>query len=443
MLFRNPSGSLNGGVARLSALLAMQNLEDPLPTITNQLIADGFNVLSSVLNIKALVTAPDGRIVFRPAWAYFTTSSGEMFIFIAGAEARNDAQVVWDGVTGATPVTSLTGSSVVSDGMVAAQAIFDGFAAGVPIPVNTYIATYSAGGPVGYFLASILRNTTTIARQIVLATFASPKPNRPSQGPLYHAQDETHWTLSDDPVPFIPPTITSFQRILAGYSVVQGNNMQGWVRFPNHVEIRLNGQLHFCDDPTQVGVDVVTAIRTWIANADAGLATSHSVETYISRFTAAGATVPASDAPYMPDTTSGGTSGGSDEFPSGSHGAPLVDQLLTSSAIRTLEAENAQTIFSSGAVQSGEPVIIPPLQWFRTYRAGHVWFVMLGEVTIAAAPHKRGAHQLARLGNAFLRSLQSRAGVSSDDLAAAFGEYLVTASTPGSGFQPLLPTALN
>ena len=74
---------------------------------------------------------------------------------------------------------------------------------------------------------------------------------------------------------------------------------------------------------------------------------------------------------------------------------------------------------------------------------GRIWFVTLGETTIAAAPHKRGARQLARFGNAFLRSLQSRAGVSTDDLVAAFQDYLAQAGTPANGFAPVLADELN
>lgn len=437
MLLDRQPWSTNAALLRTAVLLELdgEGRQSVLDQILND---DGCEVTRSEIVYGSVMSNTSGPTGVRPHcyWA-FTRNAGHQ-VFLGGATTRTRTQAIVD-MLADPPDTYLNDRSPFVgpyDGGAAALAALPPFSDSRDN--DTTITGYSLGGAVGFWLIQKILEVYGRTDFTKLCTFGMPKPYRYDKRPGFTSFNQCHWFLSDDPVRIVPPDLTFYQRFVAGFSRFQAARMSGYVSVGNSWEILKSGQGRYRAEPSELGPDPVQAIRDWIALAESGTPTSHSLTTYQARIIANGGRLPDEVDQYVPDSGAGGTGGGSDDHPPTSTTPQIISPILTNSAAGVIQQEYAQTIFRVARDQTAAPVIIPPAQQFSTYRSGKVWFVQFGDTTFAVGPHKRGARQLARAGNAMLRSMQARGGISAADLESAWNAYLGAAANPADGFQPLM-----
>lgn len=445
MLAFNLADDKSASVFRAGVLKSMNDSGDPMnvSSAISLVRADGVPIYGQAVFQETRLAENNRPSAFVPRTLILDCGSLGWLVFILGVSDQSGARFYLKTITDPSDGSFLNFSPVLVSNRRAASYINANFFSGSPWPQRVVMAGHSVGGAVAYWLQAFPLERNGSNSRVTVTTFGSPRVARQNNQPTYVTSDSCHWMNSDDAVPHIPPALTDWQRWWAGFSTTQHENMSNWLRPARSADIDLSGEDSWRQLPSQTG-DPVDAVRRWVSLGEQGVQTTHSLDAYIARLTLAGGRVSQADSPYIPgsrDTTSSG--GGGSSEPSGTPTPAVADPLLTASEIRTIGASETQTIINNGNTQNSTPVVIPTLQWFNVYRSGRTYFVTLGLITVAAAPHKRGAHQLARLGNAFLRSLQNRAGVSTDDLLAAFTVYLEQASDPTAGFQPVMADSVN
>jgi hypothetical protein len=352
---------------------------------------------------------------------YCALSGGDMFMFLGGLTDDRGARNVWDGYIG-----SRFSSSTDEPNPVFLSAMQSALSV-IPLPVNIlterlHVVGYSAGGAVAILMPA-LQTAFEFRPRMHITTFGSPRPAGRRVVDLNSGQDICRWFNSDDVVPWIPPELSNWTFYWTyGYNFNQVARVNSYWQGHGGVEIALDGTLTTRGSPSQVDLNLVRAMETWMAAAAANRENSHSLTAYIGRIRAAVSQLPSEG--YTPDTSAGGTGGGGES-------PREIERILS----------QQQTIFTAGHGTGGSgAVTIPTAQQFRAFRKGRVWYVSFGDRIIAGGFKKRGARQLANRGNSMLRSLQNRGAVQPEALAEQWRLYLEAATDPASGFDPQLNT---
>lgn len=439
-LLLTPSYDSNGALFRLTLLRAVQN-DVSQESINEMVRADGEIVNTSFKIDAATYSVTGGGRVFRSKVSVVRTNNVDLLI-AGGVSNREEGEKAWETYYNAGAFHTFLVASDGPAGLIESARQFMlnpqmSFAS-----ANFQIIAYSYGAAWSHFVWNFWNSLAYAASQKTFVTFGGTKAAKGFGTANIQPTDTRHWFLSDDPVPLIPPNPTSAQRILAGMTVGQGQNISGYSYCAGGVEVTLSNLYRGTPSPDEVGLDPVTAIRNWISVAAQGLQNSHSLDTYIARFNAAGARLPEAEHPYAPDTATGGTGGGGDYDGATNQTPAVIAPIATVGEIRAAEASVVQTQFESGRVQSAHPPIIPQEQEFIAFRRGRLWFVSFRGQTIAAAPHRRGARALANAGNDMLRKLQIKATVDPEQLVQAMSAYLASASDGAQGFSPPMAQGL-
>jgi hypothetical protein len=351
---------------------------------------------------------------------FSTTDNQNMCVFISGVKTQAAGEGVWNGYTGTGTPFSI--GPYDNDYLVGiATDLFNRLSPFISRRRNVWIVGYSAGGVVGEILRRLILASAPDT-VISLTGVGSPKFQkdidvRQGQG------DETYLiTCDDDPVPLIPPSVSVWDRVMAGLNYWQGERIQHFKPWPSGTNIDPTGGFTGGASPARLPTPPLTAIGSWLNQANQGVLTVHSIEVYQARISLATGTMsaPPATAPVAPPAF---------------NPAPA-----TVAVIRGAITTSQQTIFTDGNRQNANPVVIPDDRLFTARRRGKVWRVYFGDVEIATAPKRKRALALKNEGNAFIRRLQNEAIVNADALAQCWSDYLAVASDPTSGFVPALNT---
>lgn len=422
-------------------MLRWVSQSEGVDAVRQMLEADG-NPVTRCEFFQRNVTLLDGASIFVPNSIVAVTQNQGTVILLDGVLTHRAAQVVWDQYTDPAEETLFFTSPGGYGFRRAATEILTYPQRYGTSFVRPHIVGYSAGGGVAYWLARFMNPPGGPNPPSSLTTFGMPKPLKQGQFGAEFGNNGAHWILSDDPVPLVPPPISTYQRIMGGLSIFQGRRISGYCTPQGVLQITLNGSIIREPLPSQVGADPVSAIQRWIQLADEGVATSHSLDAYVGRLLAAGASLPIAEQPYAPDTSDGGTGGGMD-YPDAAGSTPAVVvgpdlQTALQGAINVVAEEQLM----SAQRQNAQPPTIPDDRAFHAVRRGRTWYVTFSGEIFASAPHRRGARSLAATGNLFIRKLQTRAGVDTNALVNQWADYLLGAVDPATGFRPTMEEGL-
>jgi len=412
MILDEGTQSLNAAAARLRVLQQI-NGDDWQGRCDALLIEYGAIIRNSgriALNYLGSTTICKG---------YWAAVENNLYIFVGGAEDSFAAQTIWDGYVDGTFASAVNVTNPVYTNMLD-DLLRSGSYAYALLAARIILVGHSAGGAMLLnFLEQLGSDYFHPFTDIV--TFGSPKPFGRNRAGLYTTGGVTRFMNIDDAVPYIPPQVTLYERLVSlGVSTWQGARIAAFVQPRGGLQIDLAGRITERVYPNEGSLTRVQHIQRWLSDARLGVENGHSLDVYAARIAAAIALQPTG-------------------VPATMRGSPADTTLAPTRPDVGRQIATIQTSFNSTYPSSGvESVVIPPVQQFRAVRSGMVWYVYFGKRIIATAGHKRGARQLARMGNAFLRSLQQRSIVNADTLARQWEEYLAAASDPTSGFEPQL-----
>jgi pimeloyl-ACP methyl ester carboxylesterase len=353
--------------------------------------------------------------------AYSCITATDQLILIRGIENQRQGQAVVDGYTGSNPLGNKPESRHHAYAKRWATGIYDNVKdvfRGGPTP----IVGYSFGGLVAWYLAELFLEVAEDGSVPWIVGIGAPKIPRRLVELIGNKVDPYALVNDDDPVPVMPPTLTAWQRFMAGLSIYQYQNCEDFQSWPLGSILTADAVLRQGTQPTSFVGPAMTELASWLARANAGLLTPHSISVYAARLAAT-----------LPPTVTTVT-----VAPSGPPATP--DPVTPPAIIRRTVADQQQTSFTDGNRQNAIPVQIPDHQLFTVARQGKIWSVYFGGTLIATAPKKRRARALKNEGNAFIRRLQNEGVVFTEALAATWAEYLAAASDPNSGFVPQLNT---
>jgi hypothetical protein len=308
---------------------------------------------------------------------------------------------------------------VFSDAAVSIQTSIK--AAGISWPPQIWVGGYSFGGAVGELLPSITRLDPPGWLTSTVHSFGAPRPGGRTIG---HQIDGSttlfRWMNDNDPVPLVPPRAEDFPGIVVAFGIAGALRAQYFVQPAGGISLARNGSAQVSDLPQAAQASFTMSLAQWLFDIDNNVPADHALSEYLRRLLLL--TQSASDR--------GSASRSHIEQPDRA-GAAMVRQhaFAYATAVRGLEER-----------QNAVPQVTPqPALFFATKRA-HTWHVQFSDQIVAACGTRRSALRLARLGNDWLRDLQTRAAVDPNAVLQSLSLFLTLAQEPASGFAPLLNT---
>lgn len=355
-----------------------------------------------------------------PRWAVVATPGATIF-FIGGIETLVQGQGIWNAYLGgyANVFTSQPQNSWFQN---AAQQIYDTAVGQYRSNVPVFIG-YSAGGAIAYHSRKKFFDATGSPSSAVCTLFGAPKARARDVTPLGNQSTLVCWNNVDDAVVNVPPQLSQWERFVAGFSVFQLTRLNNYFWYQEYRAIGLTGTVETSGGNFFQGVPDSVSVGAWLNQAVNGIENPHSIHVYVARLTLAAALYTPQNQPMD------GIGGGEDEPPE-----------LTPGVGRSAQAVSVQTIFADASRQNQQPAVIPVAQQFNWRRSGRIYYVTFGGTDIAIAPKKKRAKALARVGNDWLRRLQTEAVVAPEAIVQQFETYVNAATDPAGGFTPLLNT---
>jgi hypothetical protein len=348
---------------------------------------------------------------------YCLTADRRLFLFIDGCNTAADGQAVWDAYCG-----NIAGSGEVFNSYFSfrGQQLRSLVGGQSQVCQSMTVVGYSSGGPVGFWAIKYITDVFSGPLPNELISFGSPKAAERVDYNIVPVGQYSTWFLADDPVPLIPPLISTWPRIMAGLSLWQGQRLDLFRGLPGGIMVGLSGQVTPATMPPSSALLPTAQIGNWIYQTEQGIETPHAITVYVARLMLAVQAL-----------------GGGQSIERASEPVPHETPTPVRE-IRAAIASTVQTQFTDASRQNAQPVIIPDGEAFTTQRKGKVWYVLFRGTPVAVAPRKRRAHGLANDGNAWLRRLQNEGQVYTQDLGNEIVQYLADASNPLGAFQPIM-----
>jgi len=354
--------------------------------------------------------------------AYSFQGPNGIHVFVGGLESRAQAEAVWDGYTGPKGFISELGEN---EWFRAAALEITTQVLSLYAPrQNLYLSGYSAGAGVCWHIPQYFDPINTVESRKWFTALNSPCPSTFRADFHPPIEQRCHWFCSDDPITLVPPSPTTFQAFAANLSLRQIRRISAYRQWRNGLAVSQTANITPSWAATDLPGDAVTTIQRWIATAEAGVQTPHSLPVLVSRLELAMSRL-APNRQVVPSPVT-----------------PTPGHTLTVREADGVITNVVQTAFNDASRQNAVPVSIPRERLFYAAREGRIWYVWFGNVKVALAPFKRRARGLANDGNRFIRRLQNEAVVNAEVLAQQWVAYLAAASTPDSGFTPQLNTRL-
>jgi pimeloyl-ACP methyl ester carboxylesterase len=294
---------------------------------------------------------------------------------------------------------------------------------GIGVSSNVTIAGHSMGGAVGQALTLVMNgNNPNIIPNWV--TFGGPKAGATQVRDALNRLPGIRFFTPEDPVPLFPLTVDEAPWLAFFFSAEQMAATGSWVQPHGGLEVDDQGGLTPAEKPSNAALSPITSLFAWIVSLDGTELNNHSIATYQGRLRKAQTLSPTPHANVTPL--------GQEERP----------QTFTRQYVQQRGAAYETAIFDQSRQQTAAFVSVPTAQAFRAARVGGVWYVLFGDLTIAAAPHRRGARSTARQMNAAFRQYQSVALADPGAFIERLTAYLQVASDPAGGFNPVLPVTV-
>lgn len=282
-----------------------------------------------------------------------------------------------------------------------------------------YLTGHSYGGGLLSVTALLLRSRYP-DDEIQLCTFGSPRPGDDAMCRTMRSVVVRRWMNAADPVPRFPPHFgeAPVASVAAGFAIARTWGAYSQPR--GGVVLYPDGLLATKALPPLVHPIQDALLVDWMSGVGGIQSAEHTLVTYRRNMTDAlertGQVAP---------------------LPLGSVGGDKGEQLSLEEFLRRATVAAA----SQGITASSEGdkvTYIPMASRTTVSKIGTEYAVLWGNGIIAAGKTLAGARAFKRDFNKALRSMQNLAFVNETALNAALADYLFAASTPGSGFEPIL-----
>ena len=286
-------------------------------------------------------------------------------------------------------------------------------------PRSLLLVGHSAGGAMLHYFGQVYKETIA-GLPVRIITFGSPKAGG---SVLANAQSEgtvTRWMNDGDPVPDVPPPLAGLSSWGLIYSALIVQRLGKFVHSHGGVALAVDGT--FVDrtlpriTPLNWPIAVGAAVFSYTVSSDG----PHSIAEYYRRLSLAVAASPVAD----PQTGGGGDYGGG------------FDE--STPAIQALLVQAQQNVFAREVGRAINDIVVPLDAEFRYRREGRIWSLYFAGDFVAIGPSKKRARAMARIGNEFLRRLQTGGVVDTGQFIQTFQQYLTRAADPLGGFNPPL-----
>ncbi len=265
----------------------------------------------------------------------------------------------------------------------AARVIVDTFGAPDIVQAsNVYLVGHSYGGAVCQALASLLMNAFASIRGIW--SYGSPRPGTTVlQGRIATLQHH-RWYCDDDPVRWVPPHTdeVSLVGLFGNSSLAIGCNRQ----VQTATGYSLSGLGETVADPGEPTVlhAVGLSILTWVTGGNGFGSVNHALPEYKRRFQQALPIKP--DGPSVPRTQA-------EESPGTLR--PREVEMQQEASVPLVESQLANPASAISQEVRSYPDHVPNVRYKRR-RAGPIWVVKYGDLTVDVGPGKRAAGRKAR-----------------------------------------------
>lgn len=340
--------------------------------------------------------------------------------FVSGVLSADAGSRIWQGYTegGVFEINTGENTGLEAWSLLAYPLLINGTGPGVNRDVWV---GHSAGGTSLYYLG---KRHTGIYQQIAnLQNFAigSPKAARFRQWDANVKGTWRHLFNDDDPVPFIPPQLTDWERFWAGMSMFEARAIMGYSFIPGGKQLDVLGNVSYRNAPSNIGPSPPAAVGAWLNAVQSSRTTSHSLESYLARVRLYNA----ANNPPAPIPAQ----------------AIIVQRERIPPAVqieRAIDAAQASVVSNTTRNVGETQTVIPSVALFKAFRRGRLWYVSFRGQQIALAPNKKRARGLARTGNDFLRRLMIEHEVSGNILTTQLANWIIEAASDNGDYFPVL-----
>lgn len=344
------------------------------------------------------------------------------FLVIDGASTQAQCRAIWDGYRGNALVNYFREDAYNPVFRAAAEACLDPIARAYNSQVGPYEAIgYSYGGAIAQNFAKTWTDQGN-APLLAITAFGAPKPAGAWLRLSLPRTRSMHWVNDNDPVPLVPPQLTTWQRVYADLTFQQAWNVNTFVDGSHMIRLNQDGTATANAGPITPPDGEVASVERWMIETERGTLTGHSFGVYVNRLFSLG-----SSRSTSPTVDAREPLGGGGDFDSPRAAERAISQLQS-------------TIVHAAQSDYRPSPTIPSQRAYRAVRRKRIWYVELGGRIICSGTTRRTAQAIARSGNYHLRRLLSSHSVSVGEYESAFASTLEEMSTPGGGYVPLLNT---
>lgn len=281
---------------------------------------------------------------------------------------------------------------------------------------------HSAGGAVALALGRYIRLVTPTPPDIEIVTYGSPKPGNRDFAIAVSSYRVARFMLAIDPVPLVAPTLADLVAARIPWTTLGAESWQGSVQPGGGVSLDGNFTLNNRALPSVAQMTPFTSLATWLFNIDNQASALHSVSSYLT---------------YMTMFQSAQVGGG-DWNPDPEHSPPEVANVISPRQSTTAEERVRSAVSVASEEQHRFPVSLPEERIFIAKKLGGLWVVEFDTEVVSIEGNKRHARAVARLGNEFLKRLQTSAVVDPPGFLTQMKNYLSAATDPAAGFTPTM-----
>lgn len=290
---------------------------------------------------------------------------------------------------------------------------------GVTLPGHVALAGWSAGGAIVAVLPGLAETKAAYGNSWSIDTFGAPRAyGRNDAGTAEATSRMMRWMNNNDPVPMVPPHTSEYLAAIALFGLHGSQIANAFVHAGSGHSIAPNGTMVVADLPTTARPNFGGSLANWLEGLNGVQDIEHSINVYASRLEDATILSGGRVVRFAPHI----------EIP---EHAPVHTNNARARDLNT-------AIVALETRQNARPVSVPTPWRFRAIRLSRIWFVYWGLTQVAMPGTRKAARQLARTGNQFLNSMQTKAVVDQQGMATAVTSYMTAAQDAALGFTPAM-----
>jgi len=287
-----------------------------------------------------------------------------------------------------------------------------------------HLVGYSAGGCLAYDLARRWQ-PGKLGQALFVTTFGSPRYSHAGDVSAISNVAIARYMVDSDPVPLFPPRLTTWPPVVA----VMGPAATQRHAYLNHphggIVLATDGTWRDDELPDKADFSPGATLAAFLYGLSVGGGAFHSLASYEARLELLQPPVPVA-------------------VPPSRRGAPAEENVnVARDEMTDQEQRVLDNITRIAREQNAVAVHVPDELRFRAVRTGRIWAVQFGVSHVCLGPTRRHAQSIARLGNEWLRRLQTGVFIDPEAIVQQLQAYLTNARDVAGDFEPKMNTQIN